>query len=497
LEEAVIKVIDKFSSNNSLKLIFAFGCLFVVALVVSSCTTGTVNSSGMGTVSVMVSDPATCQAPSGPFSHVYVTITDVQANISSTASATDSSWADLTPALSKAPKQVDLLGLATNQCFLATLGDPLQLQAGTYQQIRVILASNNATVSGNVCGNSATNCVMLTSDKTNTPHPLLLSSEAQTGLKIPSGQIASGGFTIAAGKTEDLDIDFLTCESIVQEGNGQYRLKPVLHAAEVSTTSVSMNGKVTDAAGNPVAGAMVAVEQPNGTDAGGHPIDRFLAAETTGTDGAWVICPLVVGDTTKPYDVVVTGASSTGILFAPTIITGVNIGSTVGTIKLNASATATTPALSTATITGQVTSVNSALAGVVIDAGLSVLETVNGVDYTVLLPMTATQTGGASLVVTTSSAPQTPPCNPLSADCINYSLQTQATGAYIGAWSASGAYTLTEPNPVPVYMVDGNATPTGSTTATDCSPSEKISTAITLAGTPPTGTANFAFTGCS
>ena len=81
----------------------------------------------------------------------------------------------------------------------------------------------------------------LTSDKspTPTPYPLLLSSEAQTGIKIPSGQIAVGAFTIAAGQTKDLDIDFLTCVSIVQEGNGQYRLKPVLHAGEVSTTSVS------------------------------------------------------------------------------------------------------------------------------------------------------------------------------------------------------------------------------------------------------------------
>ena len=493
----MIKVIGKFSPNKSFKLVLAFGSLLVAALVVASCTSGTVNTgSGMGTVSVMVSDPATCQAPSGPFSHVYVTITDVQANISSTASATDNSWADLTPALSKAPKQIDLLGLASNQCFLATLGDPLQLQAGTYQQIRIILASNSASVSGNVCGNSATNCVMLTSDKTNTPYPLLLSSEAQTGIKIPSGQIASGGFTIAAGKTEDLDIDFLTCESIVSQGNGQYRLKPVVHAAEVGTTSVSMNGKVTDATGNPVAGAMVAIEQPSGTDAGGHPIDRFLAAETTGTDGTWVICPIVVGDTTKPYDVVVTGASSTAILFAPSIVTGVSIGSTVGTIKLNASASATTAALSTATITGQVTSINSALAGVVIDANLSVLETVNGVDYTILLPMTATQTGGASLLVTTSSSPQTPPCNPLSADCINYSLQAQAAGAYIGAWSASGVYTLAQPNLVPVYMVDGNATTSSSTITPDCSPTEKIS-AVTLAGTPPAGTANLAFTGCS
>jgi Domain of unknown function (DUF4382) len=486
----------KNASSKLWQLFFVLGCLLVVSLVVVACTSNSATTaSGMGTVSVMVSDPATCQAPSGPFSHVYVTITDVQANISSTASATGSGWVDLTPNLSKAPMQIDLLGQANNKCFLATLGDSLQLQAGTYQQIRLMLASNSATVSGNVCG-SATNCVMLTADKSNTPYPLLLSSEAQTGIKIPSGQIASGGFTIGAGKTEDLDIDFLTCESIVKEGNGQYRLKPVLHAAEVSTTSVSLNGKVTDAAGNPVAGAMVAVEQPLGTDANGHPIDRFLAAETTGADGTWVICPLVVGDTSKSYDVVVTGSTSAGILFAPSIVTGVGIGNTVGTIKLNASASATTAALSTATITGQVTSINSSLAGVVIDANLSILETVNGVDYTILLPMTATQTGGASMLVTTSSSPQTPPCNPLSTDCINYSLQTQAAGAYIGAWSTSGA-TLAQPNPVPIYMVDGNATGTGSTTTPDCTPSEQISSAVTLAGSPLAGTANLAFTGCS
>jgi hypothetical protein len=86
-------------------------------------------------------------------------------------------------------------------------------------------------------------------------HELLLSSQSKTGLKIPSGQIASGGFTIAAGETKDLDIDFNTCASIVIEGNGQYRLKPVLHAGEVSTTSTSINGKVLDqATGNPVNG---------------------------------------------------------------------------------------------------------------------------------------------------------------------------------------------------------------------------------------------------
>jgi hypothetical protein len=51
---------------------------------------------------------------------------------------------------------------------------------------------------------------------------------------------------VAAGQTEDLDIDFDACASIVVEGNGQYRLKPVLHAGEVSVTSSSINGTIVD-----------------------------------------------------------------------------------------------------------------------------------------------------------------------------------------------------------------------------------------------------------
>src|SRR5579872_5810809 len=102
------------SLRKLLPVVWAAGCLSVLVLFVAACSSvnGTLTTSGMSTVNVMISDPATCATPNGPFSHVYVTITDVSANVSSTAGDNDSGWVDLTPSLKNAPKQVDLLGLA-------------------------------------------------------------------------------------------------------------------------------------------------------------------------------------------------------------------------------------------------------------------------------------------------------------------------------------------------------------------------------------------------
>src|SRR6266404_5064859 len=199
------------------------------ALFLVACSGGTKTQAtpSMGTVDLTLSDPSTCSAPQGPYSHVYVTITDVQINQSATAGDNDSSWVDLTPALKSAPVQVDLLGIASNQCFLATLGSKVELQPGTYQQMRVMLLSNSAASkpAGNKCGNDA-NCVVLAAN--NSAQTLQLSSESSTGMKIPSGQLAGGNFTIGAGQTKDLNIDFDACASVVVQGNGQYRLKAVL-----------------------------------------------------------------------------------------------------------------------------------------------------------------------------------------------------------------------------------------------------------------------------
>jgi len=466
----------------------ALCCLCVAALFVVACgsMTGTVGS-GTGAISTMISDPATCATPNGPFSHVYVTITDVKAHTSSTANDSDSGWVDLTPNLKNAPKQVDLLGLANNQCFLASLGDAQQIQAGTYQQIRIILASDSASISSNACGNGSANCVQLSKDSSF--HALNLSSEDKTGIKIPPGQMPGGGLKVAAGKTTDLDIDFQTCQSILQQGNGQYRLKPVLHAGEVSTVSASINGAVVDGStGKPVIGsAWVAVEQK---DSGG--VDRVIQSTIANTDGTFVFCPLPAGN----YDVVVSGVrTSDGALYPPSIVTGVAVGDTTGNIKLNPPALAA--ASSFANLNGLVTSANNAspAAPISIDVTLTALATVNSAVYTIPQQPAVTPFYGVSQVVTTATGPvgNPPVACPSGTDCINYSLPVPSGGAYIGAWSASGA-TLTQPTPLATYAVDGITTSTCSATDLNSNPP------IALTGSGPFATViitpNLQFTGC-
>src|SRR5438067_2016569 len=89
--------------------IFLVGLVAIATAVPTGCSSNVTSAitSGMASANVMLSDPATCQAPNGPFSHVWVTITDVKASVNASAGDNDSSFVDLTPDLSKSPKQID------------------------------------------------------------------------------------------------------------------------------------------------------------------------------------------------------------------------------------------------------------------------------------------------------------------------------------------------------------------------------------------------------
>lgn len=465
----------------------ALFCTFSVlvsalAFLLVSCSTGK-SAATSASVNVRVSDPATCSAPQGAFRHIYVTITDVEINASASSGSSDSGWIDLTPSLSQNPQQIDLLGQASNQCFLATLGSMTALQPGSYQQIRIMLASNGTSVANNACGSTA-NCVMM-SGTPNTPFPLLLSSEAQTGIKIPSGQIAGGQFVIAAGETKDLDIDFNACESIVAEGNGQFRLKPVLHAGEVNLTSSSINGTVIDSVtSQPINGGttVVALEQNDGSG-----VDRVIMETVTDNSGAFSFCPVAAGT----YDVVIAAVSGSQVEYGATVITGVQPGNALGTVPVVAQTGNSAPA----SITGQITT-STGSTGTAADITLSALQPISS-SLLVTVPL-AGQSAAATNVSTAASAS----C-PSKTDCATYTLSVPALNPSIGAFQAAAAQNPTVPAAGAVnYTIDAQAFTSDGTSTPDCT-SPDMQTNLTSTNAPLTATAGtsvtaatLAFSGC-
>src|SRR5438128_1797672 len=448
--------------------------IVALAIFLISCSGG----SKPGTVNTSISDPPTCAAPQGPYRHVYVTVNDVLIHQSASASANDAGWIHLASGLKDNPLQVDLLGVA-NQCFLAMLGSA-EIEPGTYQQIRVVLAPNSASVNNNKCGNVA-NCLMLTSDPSNTPQALQLSSESQTGIKIPSGQIAGGNFTVGSGQTKDLNIDFDACASIVVQGGGQYRLKPVLHAGEVAlqSSSTSISGTVIDAATQqPIVGGniVVALEQnQNG-------IDRVIMETVTNSNGTFSFCPVSVGT----YDVVIS-AYKVGVVYAATVITGVQPGNTLGNVPLTAVG-------APASITGQITT-STGSAGTVADLEISALQSI-GANLMITTPLA--QQSAATGTLTTAAGT----C-PVNTDCTSYTLSVPASNPSVGVFVSGGNQTPNAPAGPPVnYAVDVNAFIPGISGQQDCA-SPNLQTSQTTAngiltvsaGTPVTAQ-TLAFSGC-
>jgi hypothetical protein len=468
------------------------GVVLTVALL-ASCGSGTQTTQQptTGGVNVTLSDPPTCKAPIGDFTNVWVTVTRVRAHISSDAAPDASGWVDLVD-LRSSPKQIDLLSIGDTTCTLATLGSTTGLPPGNYQQIRLYLLSNNpaggeATPSPNKCGANGYNCAQLEGGSVQT---LLLSSEDKTGIKIPPGRITGGAIKIAAGQTADINIDFSACQSILRQGNGQFRLKPTLHAGEVSLTTDSISGKVVDSVtGNPIPNATISVlaEQPDSEG-----IDRVIQQRTANsTDGTFALCPLPSGN----YDIVVAATSEAAVTYNATITFKVPTGTALGNILLTAeTGTLTSPA----EIQGEVSS--AATAG-----------TATGSDIALSAFQEATPSGGTATLVTIPLLPGSteniatealPTCG-TGTKCASYSLYVPASNPMVGTFTASGTvYASPALGDVP-YRVNARAFVPGSGGTANCSPSS-LTTSQDNQGNPLKATAGtsvtaqtLAFAGCT
>ena len=425
-----------------------------------------------GFVNTSISDPAPCGVPTGPYSHAYVTVSDVMIHASATAGPNDPGWIDLTPNLkTDGAKQVDLMNEPANECFLAMLGANKELQAGNYQQIRIMLATGNVKLQGqNMCklpGNPL-NCVQVGI----TQYSLQLSSEVNNGIKIPSGQIAGGQFTVAAGQTKDLDIDFNSCASIIVQGNGQYRLKPVLTAGEVGTNS-AINGTLVDSGTKlPLTGgtAIVALEKRDSNN-----MDHVLMSTTADpTNGTFALCPVQSGT----YDVVAAAVDSQGNFYAATVITGVPASSALGNIELFKSG------VTFASLTGNV--VTSTIAD---DVELAALQPIGG-GVQVVTPL-----ADQSLATATLSTSQAN-CGPL---CVRFTLAVPAALPEVAAFTSGTPISGYAPAPTPIssvmYAVDGEpaAFPDGTPS---CTPADFVSNSVTVTGGSSKSVGTLQFTSC-
>lgn len=185
--------------------------LFTIAIFLGFTACNNSNSDGgTGTMSVTMTD-----APA-PYDSVHVTINEVRvkkedndndSNDSENDNGEDSdSEEDSWTTISDEQMRVNLLELTNgNQISLGSE----ELEAGNYEQIRLILGDDNTvTVNGET-------------------HNLQTPSAQQSGLKLNIDA------EVEEDTEYDLLIDFDAARSIVEQGNGGYLLKPVLRAVNL------------------------------------------------------------------------------------------------------------------------------------------------------------------------------------------------------------------------------------------------------------------------
>lgn len=243
---------------------------------------------GTGYMRVSMTD-----APACGYEHVYVTVTKVRVHQSSSAGDNDSGWSEL---LVDAPsgRKIDLLNLQNG--VLEDLGQTA-LPAGTYTQLRLVLAENT--------GNTVANSIVLEGQTAEIA--LDTPSAAQSGLKM------NVNVAVPTGQEAHVLLDFDACKSIVKAGNsGKYNLKPVISVTTLlQDAGLRVQGYV--APGLIGAGTSVSLQTNEASP-------QLLKATTPDANGRFVLYPLPAG---TGYNVVVTAPGfATGVMTGVPVVSG-------------------------------------------------------------------------------------------------------------------------------------------------------------------------------
>jgi hypothetical protein len=178
--------------------------------VAAACGSSPSSPSTGGTLNIALKDSPFSDAKS-----LLVTFSEVDAHKSD---QTDGQWTTLPFAGGASTRTCDLKKLQASQDILGT--GPLA--AGQYTQIRLIVSSATIYFDNAAAGNAC--------DATIAPP-----SGANVSVTIPSGEVKLvQQFTVPTTGATTILLDFDGDQSIQQQGNGAYSMKPVIKVAGVS-----------------------------------------------------------------------------------------------------------------------------------------------------------------------------------------------------------------------------------------------------------------------
>jgi hypothetical protein len=247
---------------------------------------------------------------------------------------------------------------------------------------------------------------------------------------------------------------------------------------------------VDDQTMSPVAGAVVVLEQVDGSG-----IDRVISFTTSGSNGSFSFNPSASG----LYDVVTdsTATSATGgtLTYAATVTFGVPAGASLNQIPLVPEFGNTSPTGIPATIFGTVSSSgNSVSFQNKVDVQLSALQSVSpavGSVSLLTIPVFGSSTTSITTVTGTSCMNGT--------TCANYTLLVPEGDFSVGMFSTSGTLynKSTQQHTQGVnYTVEGKASFPTAPLSPDCTPSSTSSAISVSSGTLGTGDPSLTFKGC-
>lgn len=374
------------------------------ALILAACGGGGGGGGGVeqGTLQLSMIDDVGC------YEKVLVTVEKVRVQKSSTASETDGGWTDILPP--GGPVKVDLMNLTNGT--LVDLG-AASVDAGTYSQLRLVLADNDKTPNANQ--------LVLIGGAT---VPLTTPSAQQSGLKIKTD------FTVAANTTNPMLLDFDACKSIVKAGNsGQYILKPVVRLTPKFAGSIQ--GYVTT--------TMTLTSTDVYAQQGGE-IIRSTRPDSTGK----FVLPFL---NTGTYTVVITSDNR-----ATGVVDSVPVGTT--TTVLNGTTTAVVlPTSTMGTLTGTVTAtLNNGNTALVTDAAVAARQTVG----TTLIEVESANVDISTAVYTMSL----PAASPVRATFSGGLLSSFTAAGTAGAYSLQASSPTRGASPLVPATVTGGATTT-------------------------------------